>query len=70
MSNPSVVVGSAAYPSSSRGLGAVTHEYLKQAPMLYKEFLTRGLSQLIEEDEGPNLRHTLVRHALLMRELS
>ncbi|KAL5776967.1 hypothetical protein ACOSP7_009893 [Xanthoceras sorbifolium] len=70
MFDPSVVVGSAAYPSSSQGLGLVMKEYLKQAPMLYKEFLTRGLSQLIEEDEGPDLRHTLVRHALLTANLS
>ncbi|KAL5756638.1 hypothetical protein ACOSQ2_021384 [Xanthoceras sorbifolium] len=65
MSALSIVAGSAAYPSSTRDLSAVAQEYLKRATMLYEEFLTRGLSQCIEEDEGPYLRHTLVRHALL-----
>ncbi|KAL5785722.1 hypothetical protein ACOSQ2_008114 [Xanthoceras sorbifolium] len=66
MFGASVVAGSTAYPSLSQGLGAVAQEYLKRALMLYEEFLTGGLSQLIEEDEGPDLRHTLVRHALLV----
>ncbi|KAL5811939.1 hypothetical protein ACOSQ3_026889 [Xanthoceras sorbifolium] len=65
MPGPSTVVGLVAFPFSSQGLGTVANEYLERAPMLYEEFLTRGLSQCIEEDEGPVLRHTLVRHALL-----
>ncbi|KAL5745653.1 hypothetical protein ACOSP7_026799 [Xanthoceras sorbifolium] len=65
MFGSSVVVGSAAYSSSSLGLGVVVKEYFKRAPMLYKEFLTRGLSQCIEEDEDPDLCHTLVYQALL-----
>ncbi|KAL5805016.1 hypothetical protein ACOSQ3_031816 [Xanthoceras sorbifolium] len=63
---PSIMAGSAVYPSSGRGLGAVAQEYLKRASMLYKEFLTRGLSQRIEEEEGPDLHHTLIRHAILI----
>ncbi|KAL5770997.1 hypothetical protein ACOSP7_015151 [Xanthoceras sorbifolium] len=70
MSGPSTAVGLAVFPSSSRGLGAVEKEYLEQASMLYKEFLTGGLSQLIEEDEGSDLRHTLIRHAFLTACLS
>ncbi|KAL5812298.1 hypothetical protein ACOSQ3_027248 [Xanthoceras sorbifolium] len=66
MFGSSVVVGSAAYSSSSLGLGVVVKEYFKRAPMLYKEFLTRGLSQCIEEDEDPDLCHTLVYQALLL----
>ncbi|KAL5865691.1 hypothetical protein ACOSQ3_003205 [Xanthoceras sorbifolium] len=65
MSSPSVMAGFAAYPSSSRGLGAVAQEYLKTGLMLYEKFITGGLSQYIKKDEGPDLRHTLVRHALL-----
>ncbi|KAL5736805.1 hypothetical protein ACOSQ2_031593 [Xanthoceras sorbifolium] len=61
----SIMAGSTVYPSSGRGLGAVAQEYLKRASMLYKEFLTRGLSQRIEEEEGPDFHHTLIRHALL-----
>ncbi|KAL5773539.1 hypothetical protein ACOSQ2_013463 [Xanthoceras sorbifolium] len=34
--------------------------------MLYEEFFIRGLSQRIEEDKGPDLRHSLVRHALMI----
>ncbi|KAL5848940.1 hypothetical protein ACOSQ4_006953 [Xanthoceras sorbifolium] len=41
-------------------------EYLGRAPVLYKEFLTRSLSQRIEEDKGPELCYTLVRHALMI----
>ncbi|KAL5787714.1 hypothetical protein ACOSP7_004663 [Xanthoceras sorbifolium] len=63
----STAVGLAAFSSSSRGLGAVAKDYLERTPMLYEEFLTKGLSQLINEDEGPDLRHILVRHALLLR---
>ncbi|KAL5734346.1 hypothetical protein ACOSP7_032207 [Xanthoceras sorbifolium] len=59
------MVAPSAFPSSSRGLGTIPQEYLKRAPMLYEEFLTRGLSQRIADDEGPNLRHSLVCHALL-----
>ncbi|KAL5803017.1 hypothetical protein ACOSQ4_031322 [Xanthoceras sorbifolium] len=64
-SSPSTMVGLAVFTSSSWGLGAVANEYLEHAPMCYEEFLTRGLSQHIKEDEGLNLHHTLVRHALL-----
>ncbi|KAL5743902.1 hypothetical protein ACOSQ2_027018 [Xanthoceras sorbifolium] len=70
MSGPSIMVGLVAFLSSSRGLGTVVDEYLERAPMLYEEFLTGGLSQHIEEDEGPDLRHTLGRHALLTACLS
>ncbi|KAL5738917.1 hypothetical protein ACOSQ2_028097 [Xanthoceras sorbifolium] len=65
MSGPTIVVGPAAFPSLSRGLSVVVKEYLDRAPMLYEEFLTEGLSQHIKEDEDLNLRHTIVRHALL-----
>ncbi|KAL5865546.1 hypothetical protein ACOSQ3_003060 [Xanthoceras sorbifolium] len=65
MSSPTAMVGATAFPSSSRGLSAIAKEYLNQAPILYEEFLTGGLSQHIEEDEDPDLRYTLVRHALL-----
>ncbi|KAL5835026.1 hypothetical protein ACOSQ3_014613 [Xanthoceras sorbifolium] len=40
-------------------------EHSAMAPMLYEEFLTDGLNQRIEEDKGPDLRHTLVCHALM-----
>ncbi|KAL5767712.1 hypothetical protein ACOSQ2_014495 [Xanthoceras sorbifolium] len=66
MPGHSVIAGPAAFPSSSWALGVVAKEYLGQAPILYEEFLTRGLSQRIEEDECPDLCHTLVRHALLV----
>ncbi|KAL5732673.1 hypothetical protein ACOSQ2_032365 [Xanthoceras sorbifolium] len=59
------VVGQAALSSSSRGLGPIAKEHLGRAPTLYEEFLTSGLSQRIEEDKGPDLHHTLVRHALM-----
>ncbi|KAL5826631.1 hypothetical protein ACOSQ3_018470 [Xanthoceras sorbifolium] len=54
MFGPSIVVGLAAFQSSSWGLSAVAKEYLERALMLYEEFLSKGLS------------HTLVRHALLV----
>ncbi|KAL5789488.1 hypothetical protein ACOSQ2_004376 [Xanthoceras sorbifolium] len=66
MFGPTVVMGLAIFLSLSRGLGEIAKEYLDRAPMLYEEFLTGGLSQRIEEDEGSDLRHTIVRHALLI----
>ncbi|KAL5831187.1 hypothetical protein ACOSQ3_016614 [Xanthoceras sorbifolium] len=65
MSGPTVMVGPTVFPSSSRGFSTVAKEYLDLAPMLYEEFLTGGLSQRIEEDEDPNLCHTIICHALL-----
>ncbi|KAL5752229.1 hypothetical protein ACOSP7_022415 [Xanthoceras sorbifolium] len=65
MFSPTAVVGLAAFSFSSRGLGAVAKEYLDQASTLYEEFLTRGLSQRVDEDEGSDLRHMLVCYALL-----
>ncbi|KAL5766176.1 hypothetical protein ACOSP7_016793 [Xanthoceras sorbifolium] len=65
-SGPTVVIGPAVFLSSSRGLGVVAKEYLDRAPMLYEEFLIGDLSQRIEENEGPDLRHTLGFHALLI----
>ncbi|KAL5754170.1 hypothetical protein ACOSP7_022390 [Xanthoceras sorbifolium] len=65
MPTHSVVVGQAVLPSSSQGLGTVPREYLRQAPVLYEEFITGDLSQRIEEDKGLDLCHTLVRHALI-----
>ncbi|KAL5758336.1 hypothetical protein ACOSP7_020947 [Xanthoceras sorbifolium] len=70
MSSPTAMVGPVVFPSSSQGLGAVAKEYLDRALMLNEEFLTGGLSQCIKEDEGPDLRHTIVRHALLTTYLS
>ncbi|KAL5805052.1 hypothetical protein ACOSQ3_031852 [Xanthoceras sorbifolium] len=66
MYGPTAVVGPAVFPSSNRGLGAVAKEYLDRALMLYEEFLIEGLSQRIDEDKGPDLRHTIVCHALLL----
>ncbi|KAL5750438.1 hypothetical protein ACOSP7_025041 [Xanthoceras sorbifolium] len=60
------VVGQAAFPSSSWGLGPVAREYLGRTLTLYKEFLIGGLSQHIKEDKGPDLCHTLVRYALMV----
>ncbi|KAL5857401.1 hypothetical protein ACOSQ3_004859 [Xanthoceras sorbifolium] len=44
--------------------GMPIHSFV-QAPILYETFLTGGLSQRIEEDRRLDLRHTLVRHALM-----
>ncbi|KAL5789493.1 hypothetical protein ACOSQ2_004381 [Xanthoceras sorbifolium] len=65
MFGPIAVMGPAIFLSSSRGLGEIVKEYLDRTSMLYEKFLTGGLSQHIEEDEGSDLRHTIVRHALL-----
>ncbi|KAL5764329.1 hypothetical protein ACOSQ2_016923 [Xanthoceras sorbifolium] len=60
MSGPSTAVGQVAFPSSSQVLGVVAKEYLEWALMLYEEFLIGSLSQRIEKDEGPDLRHILI----------
>ncbi|KAL5782483.1 hypothetical protein ACOSP7_007512 [Xanthoceras sorbifolium] len=49
-----------------RGMAARSAVYLGRASVLYEEFLIGGLSQRIEEDKGLDLRHTLVRHALMI----
>ncbi|KAL5865463.1 hypothetical protein ACOSQ3_002977 [Xanthoceras sorbifolium] len=65
MSTHSDAAGQAILSSSSRGLSPIAKEYLGQAPILYEEFLTDDLSQHIEENKGPHLRHTLVRRTLI-----
>ncbi|KAL5748010.1 hypothetical protein ACOSQ2_025307 [Xanthoceras sorbifolium] len=56
------VVGQAAFPSSSWGLGPVAREYLGRTLTLYKEFLIGGLSQHIEKIRG----RTSVTHWFVM----
>ncbi|KAL5736911.1 hypothetical protein ACOSQ2_031699 [Xanthoceras sorbifolium] len=41
-----------------------------RAPTLYEEFLTGGLSQRIKEGKGMDLRHTLLRHTIMLASLA
>ncbi|KAL5770298.1 hypothetical protein ACOSP7_014452 [Xanthoceras sorbifolium] len=52
--------------SAKQSIKRMRPEYSAVAPILYEEFLTDGLNQRIEEDKGPDLRHTLVRHDLIL----
>ncbi|KAL5811901.1 hypothetical protein ACOSQ3_026851 [Xanthoceras sorbifolium] len=61
------VVAAQVTPTSSRWtLGPIVREYLDRVSTLYEDFLTSSLSQYIEVDKGIDLRHILLRHALMI----
>ncbi|KAL5743568.1 hypothetical protein ACOSQ2_026684 [Xanthoceras sorbifolium] len=61
------VVAAQVAPTSSRWtLGPIIREYLDRVSTLYEDFLTSSLSQYIEVDKGIDLRHILLRHALMI----
>ncbi|KAL5776873.1 hypothetical protein ACOSP7_009799 [Xanthoceras sorbifolium] len=54
-------------PSSSDWtLGSIAMEFLEWAPTLVEDFLTKGLSRHIEEDQGVVLLHFLLCYSLIL----
>ncbi|KAL5798467.1 hypothetical protein ACOSQ2_003287 [Xanthoceras sorbifolium] len=54
-------------PSSSDWtLSPVVIEFLEWAPTLFEDFLTKGLSWYIEEDQEVDLRHFLLYYFLMV----
>ncbi|KAL5763117.1 hypothetical protein ACOSP7_019381 [Xanthoceras sorbifolium] len=54
---------------SSSILSPIVKEFIAKVSKIFEEYLIKGLSNRIEEDDGMRLRHALLRYGLAIRDV-